>query len=148
MKTQLKSQVKNAAIIVISVLLLTANVMAEKKPGSDSGVQSKYDKIATANLITGIHSENNGLKKSCIYFAGKYKVKSCVDALCKELKSNNDPAIKILASLSLYSIGDKKGIEAVKKASRNATDLRVRKMCSEIYNSYITNEPDLYLSDR
>lgn len=88
-----------------------------------------------ANLKAGITSSNEGLKKSAMYMAGKYKVSETAGDLVNELK-NSDNNIKILAALSLLRINDSKAMTQVKAAAEKETDARTKNMLSAIYNEY------------
>lgn len=101
-------------------------------------ITAKY-KYAVENLIKGIQSDNEGLKRSAIYFAGKYKITGAVDALIEQLDKETNPSNRILIALVLYKIGDPDGINAVKSLAKSDNNLKVRRMANEIYNAYMIN---------
>ena len=61
-------------------------------------------------------------------------MKEAVEPIISVLTNQNEnSSIKVLAALSLYNIGDPKGINAVLKAAVTDDDEYVRKMCAAIY---------------
>jgi hypothetical protein len=124
------------ALLAVLVILLTSSVFAQN---NFSNTTAK-DKNAVGNLINGIKSDNEGLKRSCIYFAGKYKVAKTVDALIEELEDAETTESKYLISLSLYLIGDSRGIEAVRKVAATDQNPRTRNLVSAVYKAHVNNQ--------
>ena len=98
-----------------------------------------YAEKAVKNLIIGINSNNEGLSRSSIYYAGKDKIAEAVDALVEKMWKEKNPNTRILIALSLYQIGDFKGLEAVKEQAVNDRDERVGKMSALIFNQFYKN---------
>ncbi|MCZ7614550.1 MAG: hypothetical protein M5T52_13700 [Ignavibacteriaceae bacterium] len=71
-------------------------------------------KYALENLIAGIHSENDGVRRNSIYFAGYYKILETEDALIDQLNNEKDPSTRILIALVLYELGSEEGLLEVK----------------------------------
>jgi len=86
---------------VLLALVLTGSVYAQKNSINDL-TSNKY---ALQNLVAGIQSDNTGVKRSAIYFAGKYRVAEAEDALIAQLKEEEDPSTRILIALVLYEMG-------------------------------------------
>lgn len=97
-------------------------------------------KYALENLIAGIHSENDGVRRNSIYFAGYYKIVETEDALIDQLKNEKDPGTRILISLVLYELGSEEGLLEVKDLSMKDKDAKVRRMAAQIYNEYFVND--------
>jgi len=97
-------------------------------------------KYALENLIAGIHSENDGVRRNSIYFAGYYKIVETEDALIDQLKKEKDPSTKILIALVLYELGSEEGLSEVKDLSKNDENAKVRRMATQIYNEYLVND--------
>ncbi len=117
----------------VSVFLLTAFIFLFAAPSIlPQSQQTDIDPKFTGNLNVGIKSDNEGLRKSCIYFTGVYMLKECVPALVEQLAKENNPDVKILIALSLYRIGDKSGMKAVENLSMNDENAKVRKMGNAI----------------
>ena len=68
------------------------------------------NKYALDNLIACIKSINSGIKRSAIYFAGKYRIKVSENVLRDELKKEEETCIKILIALVLYELGNYDGV--------------------------------------
>jgi HEAT repeat protein len=98
------------------------------------------NKHALENLVAGIHSDNTGLKRSAIYFAGKYRIAESEEALIAQLNEENDPSTRILIALVLYEMGSEEGLLEVKELSLKDEDARVRRMATQIYNEYLVND--------
>jgi HEAT repeat protein len=118
--------------VVLLVLLLAGGVTAQPK----SLDQLADKKIAIKNLIEGIKSENYGLQRSCIYFAGKYNVEEVVPELIKQLRTASKPETRKLIAVVLFKIGNNEGLEAVKLYAMNDKDYKVRNFCAAITQAY------------
>jgi hypothetical protein len=86
------------AYLLLAILTASTVILAQS--------QKNLTKNETQNLLMAIGSDNIGLKKSAMYFAGYYKVVEAAEALKNEMHNNADPSIQILAALSLFEIGD------------------------------------------
>lgn len=135
---------KTAATMLIGLLVVLMTMDSEVKAQSSN--YNNITKNSIATLKDGIHSDNTGVRKSSIYMAGLYKIDEAVDALVEELKSEKDASTKVLIALSLYNIGDPKGMEAVKLLSENDTDAHVKRMSTALYNAFV--EDSLSISQR
>ncbi len=91
---------------------------------------------ALKNLISGINHENDGVRKSAIYFAGKYRISESVDALVSQLENEENSSFRVLISLSLFMIGDENGMDAIYRTSLNDPNEKVKRMASAIYAEY------------
>ncbi len=140
MKTRRASLAKKAGLILAAVMFIANTAMAQEN--SKSTISAR----AIDNLKIGIMSDNSGLRKSSIYFAGKYRVTESVDALVKQLNKIEDPGTKVLIALSLYLIGEQKGLDAVYNLSRTDNDSYVRRMCNAIYAEFIKVDDNKYTS--
>jgi hypothetical protein len=96
------------------VFLLTGSLMYSQA----NETKMVFSNEAISNLEMGIKSENDGLKKSSIYFAGKYEVIEVVEVLMDELDNADDTAMKYLISVALYKIGEADGMAKVEELSK------------------------------
>ena len=87
-------------------------------------------------LLSAIESTNLGLVVSSIQILGELNSNNAVLPLMKILHNSENEESRIAASLSLYKIGDKRGIFALKMAAKYDNSERVRKMCSNFYAQY------------
>jgi hypothetical protein len=125
---------KQIVILAISLLLLGAvSTFAEEE--KSNGV-SYLTEEEIDNYVTGIHSNNLGLRVSCAYFLGEYKVSEAIIPLMKMLNSEKSEEGRIIAALSLIKIGTGKAVYAVKQAANLDRSERVRNLCEKFYNSF------------
>ncbi len=92
--------------------------------------------LVVENLLVGAESENIGLKTSSVIQLGKYDSDKSVNPLLKALKDDNNESVRISAAISLYKLGNPRGIFAVKRAAKFDDSQRVRKICTILYNHY------------
>ena len=125
---------------LLIAVLLVAFSMFNAYPQMKSIKDVTTNKYALENLVAGIQSDNTGLKRSAIYFAGKYRVAETEDVLIAQLKEEKDASTRILIALVLYEMGSEKGLTEVQKLSMNDKDAKVRRMAVQIYNEYLVND--------
>lgn len=97
----------------------------------------KVNDATVASLIMGINSDNFGLRTSAALMLGELKCEEAVIPLLHMLKSEEREDARIAAALALLKIGNAKGIFAIKQAIRFDQSDRVRRLCTNFYNSYI-----------
>ena len=124
----------------LAVVLLATVLTVPGYTQSNSIKDITAHKYALENLIAGIHSENDGVRRNSIYFAGYYKIVEAEDALIAQLKEEKDPSTRILISLVLYELGSEEGLLEVKDLSLKDKDAKVRRMATQIYNEYLVND--------
>ncbi len=131
---------KSRMVLLVGFLLLTlfSNFCLPQEKQDDK-ISSKKHQISKS-LIMGIESENHGLKTSAIYFAGEYCCDRAVIPLLKVLHSDTSECARIVAALSLYKIGDERGLFAIKQASKFDDSKRVRRLCDKFYTAYIMKD--------
>ena len=88
---------------------------------------------AIGNLETAIKSDNDGLRKSGIYLAGKHSVSEVSETLVEQLDVETDPNLRILIIRVLYIIDNDRYIDEIYNLAMNDENLRVRQMASAIY---------------
>ena len=91
---------------------------------------------AVANIVIGIKSENDGLKRSAIYFAGKYQLKETSDALVDQFSVEKDPSTKILIAHSIFRIHNDSAMEKIYEMSVKDINPKVRRLTAAIYETY------------
>lgn len=117
------------AIRLVAMLVLSSTLLFGQEQTFD-GINKK-DR-AVENLINGISSENEGLQRTSIYFAGKYKVQEAVPELVNQFRNNDNPEIRYFAALVIYKIGDEEGLEIVKNQFASEKSKRVKNLCASI----------------
>ncbi len=122
-----------ARISFVLLFLLSTTFLSAQETSIKDVTEHKY---ALNNLVTGIKSENNGLKRSSIYYAGKYRIAEATPVLVEELNKENTTEIKCLIALCLYRIGNAEGMAAVKEISKSSCCEKVKSFCTQVYLTY------------
>ncbi len=91
-------------------------------------------KTDVSNLIICMKSENEGIRRCGVYFAGYYKVKETVIPLMTILYEDDCEEIRMLAARSLCEIGDARGLFAVKRAVKFNDSDKVKQLCFFLSN--------------
>ena len=136
MKLSTNSLVVKAALIIAMAFVFTSASNAQDWSRKKPVVKPE----AVANLIVGIKSENDGLRKCAIYYAGKYEVDQAVDALIEQLDVEKISKMRILIALSLYKIGNEDGLDAIYANALKESDPNVKRMCNAIVEEYAANK--------
>lgn len=123
-----------ALVAILFVLLVTDSFGQNQKISNLSN-----HKYALQNLEIGIQSDNEGVRESAIYFAGKYRFIDTEDALIKQLKVEKDSDLKVLIGLALFRMNSEKGMNALQVLAESDSNLKVRRMSKAIYNEYLVN---------
>lgn len=125
---------RNALLFAVSLLLILPFQII---PQETAGLNSSQIEACYATLQQGLNSDNEGLKAGCAYMAGEIRCQRSVVCLLKILHNNPSEEFRILAALSLYKIGDARGIYAIKQAIKYDESKRVQRMCGIFYKAYI-----------
>lgn len=134
MKT-LRKQIVGVVIIFLLLFMITnLNLLAQPNPISNI-TKSEY---ALDNLKSGINSDNIGVRKSSVYFAGKYRIAEAVSYLVERLKKEDEASVRLLIAYSLYEIKDAEGMKAVKELSLKDSDVKVKRMSFNFYKEYLS----------
>ena len=121
------------AVLIGGMIMVSSLAYAKNDPSEIIG----KNKNAIENLKVGIKSDNCGLKRSSIYYAGYYGFTETVPTLTEQMKKETDPRTRILIALVLYKIGDEKSIDLIKEMAAKDSNPEVRRMCTCIYDAYM-----------
>jgi|GEM_PF-2316226 len=94
---------KNYKKILFVMFFLCVSVLFAAD-SAKSEIKTSFNEKVIKSLITGIESGNTGLRKSCIQFAGIYKIKALRKNLLAEYEKTSDFNEKIIISLALSFI--------------------------------------------
>lgn len=123
-------------LCVMAVIFLcgfVAPVLAQ-----DDGLPPKANKaLIEENLLIGLASDNQGLKKSCALMLGQIYSKRATIPLMAVLRDNENPELRIAAAWSLCRIGSGVGTYFVKHTVRFEDDLKVKAYCAWFYDLYV-----------
>lgn len=111
-------------------------------PQETAGLNPSQMEACYETLQQGLNSDNDGLKAGCAYMAGEIRCQRSVVCLLNILHNNLSEEFRILAALSLYKIGDARGIYAIKQAIKYDESKRVRRMCGIFYRAYVQEDPN------
>jgi HEAT repeat protein len=133
MRQQITTTVNRALLFAALIaILLGGNTYSQN---NEALAKSKYP-FAIENLNAGITSDNPGLRKSAIYMAGYYQINGSVDALISQLDKETNSGIKVLIALTLFQIGDERGIEKIEELAKTESDSHVRHMYASVLSEY------------
>lgn len=119
------------SILTAAVLLiLTINLVAGEVPTVQKSLSMN---LVEENLINNLDVDNRGVAIGSAQMLGEIKSNKAVIPLMRVLKSSNDEAARISAALSLYKIGDARGLFAVKQAAKFDDSQRVRSLTNKFY---------------
>lgn len=141
MRSLKKNKGRSRGLFYYSLLLLftlTATVFSQQN-FTEKIVIPENEK---ANYINGITSGNPGLKSSCIYFAGRYRLSGAGEMLVEELKKSDEEKLSLLIAWSLYRIGNEWCMDELKKIAEKHSSDKLRKFC---YNLNQLNKYELAL---
>ena len=133
----LKNSNQTLSVVLLLVVFLLSTVAIAQKQSIGNVTTNEH---ALKNLIAGIQSENKGVKRSSIYFAGKYQIAEVEDVLIRQLHVEKDASTRILISLVLYEMDSTEGLLAVQQLAQKDDSKRVRSMATQIYNEYLIND--------
>jgi hypothetical protein len=122
---------------LIITLFLTFSLIALSYAAGNPSDNIEIKQSTVSSLLTGLNSNNLGLKSSSAYMLGELKVTSAVIPLMKILHWDKNEDLRIAAALALYKIGTPLSINAVKQSIRFDESQRVSKLCASFYNEYL-----------
>ena len=118
---------------LIFLYLIFSATLFFAQPKSPS--QKEENKIK--NLETALQSNNEGLTKSAVYLAGKYKIAEVTDELCTLYTNSNNTNLKYLIAIALYKIGTEKSNSAVITLCQNDKSKKFKFIGDEIAEANI-----------
>lgn len=123
--------------LLVTFMLFSAIAFAGNAPAKKANINRD---IAIENLLVGISSDNYGLRTTSAYMLGELESSEAVIKLMKMLREEKNEDARIMAALSLYKIGDARGINAIKQAIKFDDSEKVSKTCALFYQSYLATQ--------
>jgi HEAT repeat protein len=120
---------KRISVVTIIVLISFFELNA-------ADIQLNSAHKAVGNLLMGIKSENDGLKRNAIYLAGKYRLVETGDALVEQYSVEKEPGTKILIAHAIFRIHDDNAMEKIYNMSISDKNPKVRRLTAAIYETY------------
>lgn len=127
-------------IVILAATLLLMGMSITYGQTDISNMDKRITKDAVANYLRGLNSDNQGIKLSCAYYIGEYKISDAIISLMKMLHNDKTESGRIMAALALTKIGSGQSIYAVKQASRFDSSQRVRDLCLKFHNHQLVLE--------
>ena len=125
---------RSILLFAVSLILLFSFQIL---PQETADQNSRQMETCFETLKLGLNSNNLGLQAGCAYMVGEVNCQRSVICLLKILHNSPSEELRILAALSLYKIGDSRGIFAIKQAIKFDESRRVQRICETFYKAYI-----------
>jgi HEAT repeat protein len=126
--------------VLFAVLLALLSCTAIYSQDSLKVLRKISDSAIDDNYLQGVNSDNMGLRVSATYYLGERESGKAVIPLMNVLHTDKAPEARIMAALSLYKIGDQRGIYAIKGAMTEDSNQWVRSMCKIFFEMYQANQ--------
>lgn len=105
------------------------------------------DSSALKNYQDNLKSDNDGIVKSSLFFAGKYKLSEVAPDVLEILKNSEDEDLCKWAVWSIYEIGDEHCCSELQKILQNHPSEKIKELCNLLHG--IKNyEKELILSSK
>jgi len=127
---------KRQTILFTFFLLVAFSFFTYAQTTVPAQTSAKKDCIIKS-LLLGMESENLGLQSCAAYMLGEFCCDEAVVPLLRILHNNPLEEMRIIAALSLYKIGDSRGVFAIRQAIKFDESKRVRNMCNKFYRAYL-----------
>jgi hypothetical protein len=114
---------------IVFVLFLASQLLSAQ-PEPENRKQAPKNSIS--NFILGVQSNIPGIKKCCIYFAGKYKVEEAAQILIDEFNRPGEGEYKPLIVWSLYRIGNEACMEKLRDILESDSREAIKLFCSTL----------------
>ena len=124
---------RSTLLFAVSLFLMLSFQMF---PQETANKTSSEMEACFETLQQGLNSDNAGLIAGCTYMIGEVRCKSSIISLLDMLHNSDSEDLRILAALSLYKIGDARGIYAIKQSIKFDESERVQRMCNIFYKAY------------
>lgn len=115
-------------VIILAIIFFTSS------QNFGQAVKRELTKTDVSNLLICMKSDNDGIRRCGVYFAGFYKVEETVIPLMAILYEDECEEIRMLAARSLCNIGDARGLFAVKQAVKFNDCDKVKQLCFFLSN--------------
>lgn len=117
---------KVIGVLVLSLMFVFNNAYSKSNDDDETSKRERF----TKNLLHGMESEHIGLKNSCIFMVGKYKLEEASYNLVEQAKiSENDRVLQLIA-WSLYEIGNEEYCKQFEELAENVKSEKVKEIVS------------------
>lgn len=105
----------------------------------------KFTESQIENLIAGIESDNDGVRKMAVYYAGLYNIKEVTKELLDQFKNEENAEIRKLIARVVYRNGELNDLEKLCKIALKFDDKIETKMCNLLYQDFKKNHETIKL---
>ena len=120
-------------LIVFIVVVLFSGITS--LTGQEKEVVLSEGSVAT--LALGIHSENTGLKKSCIAMVSRYKLKQVCPILIEQFTNETELDYKMLIAEVVYDVGCTEAIENFRTVLKDEKLDELQYFCKMLHENYL-----------
>jgi len=124
MKTVSKLGLAFALTLILTVFISSVGLSQEMS-------EKEYNKF----LIKALKDENIGIRSSAAQLLGERKVEAAIEPLKKMLKNEKHYAVRIVAAVSLYQIGNKEVLPVLKESLKKERNKTVQHVLAGIIES-------------
>lgn len=117
-------------VIVAFVLSSSLQIIAKDSPLKTRNI--RYEQIEES-LLTGLNSDNLGLKISCSYMLGEIKSKNAIPDLTAIVNNSDNDKAKLTAILALLKIASS---ECVAMLNQSEQSDEIRQICKNLTNCH------------
>lgn len=117
--------------VLIFTVLFSSLFATNTKLNKEDPRYAQYEN----NLITGLKSDNEGLRFSSAYLLGEIKSELAVDLLTRMLRSHENENFRIMAALSLSKIGTDQALYMVKRVGKFTDHTKLATFCDKFYKA-------------
>ena len=123
---------KSSRILGLTVMALFL-MSCSFQPQTNSDQRVELPDNTVINLVSGIQSDNYGVKMSSIYLAGKYKIMKVSKNLVEEVQNSNDDELCQMLVWSLYQIGNDSCCKELQSIVKNHPSGKIRDFCANLH---------------
>jgi len=127
---------KTSAVVVVALALMMLASTAVVAGEQTENLTAAQFARAEENLLTGLKSDNPGVRDGAAYMLGELRSDKAVVPLMAMLHNGETESSRIIAALALTRIGDARGIFAVKRAATYDESNKVQQKCAFFVNAY------------
>ena len=116
--------------LVVALFIGITNVTGQEK-------EIVLSKNSIESLANGIHSENNGLKKSSMQMVSRYKLKQVCPILIEQFANESEIGYKMLIAEVIYDVGCTEAIESFRTVLKDETIDELKYFCKMLHENYM-----------
>ncbi len=120
-------------IIVFLVIVLFSGITSVT--GQEKEIVLSKNSIQS--LANGIHSTNDGLKKSSIKMVSRYNLKQVCPILIEQFTNESDIGYKMLIAEMIYDVGCPEMVDSFRTVLRTEKIEELQLFCKMLYKNYV-----------